>query len=275
MQRRDLDVALQWAADEGWNPGLHDADSFYAADSQGFLVGDLNGKPVACISAVRYGSSYAFLGLYIVKPSHRGRGYGKQVMQAALNHLGARVIGLDGVVAQQANYGRLGFTVAHRNIRYQGVAQRLTDESEASNILPLSRLPFASIARYDQVYFPAGRDAFLQAWLMQADAHGFGLIRQAQLVGYGLIRSCRVGYKIGPLFADTPSDAQALLRALMQSVPENSPVFIDIPETNGPAKALASAYDMQPIFETARMYKGDFALPDMACIYGITSLELG
>ena len=29
--RQDLDRIIDWAAAEGWNPGLHDADSFYAA----------------------------------------------------------------------------------------------------------------------------------------------------------------------------------------------------------------------------------------------------
>ena len=47
MSRAELDIAVEWAADEGWNPGLHDADSFFAADSGGFLMGLLNGEPVA------------------------------------------------------------------------------------------------------------------------------------------------------------------------------------------------------------------------------------
>lgn len=30
MTRPELDLCIQWAAAEGWNPGLHDADAFYA-----------------------------------------------------------------------------------------------------------------------------------------------------------------------------------------------------------------------------------------------------
>ncbi len=32
MTRSEVDLALDWAAAEGWNPGVHDAESFYAAD---------------------------------------------------------------------------------------------------------------------------------------------------------------------------------------------------------------------------------------------------
>ena len=36
MTETDLGLALDWAAAEGWNPGLHDAHCFYAADPEGF-----------------------------------------------------------------------------------------------------------------------------------------------------------------------------------------------------------------------------------------------
>ena len=35
MSEADLERALDWAAAEGWNPGLHDARCFQAADAQG------------------------------------------------------------------------------------------------------------------------------------------------------------------------------------------------------------------------------------------------
>jgi hypothetical protein len=54
MQREELAFAIELAAAEGWNPGLHDAQCFYAADPGGFLIGELAGEPVGCISAVSY-----------------------------------------------------------------------------------------------------------------------------------------------------------------------------------------------------------------------------
>jgi len=64
MTEADLALALEWAAAEGWNPGLHDAHCFHAADPQGFLVGELEGVPIGCVSAVRYGQGFGFLGLH-------------------------------------------------------------------------------------------------------------------------------------------------------------------------------------------------------------------
>ena len=48
----EVGLAIDWAASEGWNPGRHDAECFYAADHEGFIVGLLGDEPVATISVV-------------------------------------------------------------------------------------------------------------------------------------------------------------------------------------------------------------------------------
>ena len=121
MTRQELGLALDWADREGWNPGLNDGDYFHAADADGFLIGCLGGEPVACISSVRYGKNYGFIGFYIVRPELRGRGYGMRMWQAGMTRLADRVVGLDGVTAQQNNYKRSGFVLAHCNIRFGGL----------------------------------------------------------------------------------------------------------------------------------------------------------
>lgn len=72
MSRADLVVALGWARDEGWNPGQDDAGAFYAQDPSGFLMGWLGTVRVGCISVVKSGDDFAFLGLDVVHPAHRG-----------------------------------------------------------------------------------------------------------------------------------------------------------------------------------------------------------
>ncbi|MBS4097595.1 MAG: GNAT family N-acetyltransferase [Sulfuricella sp.] len=278
LQRAEMAVALDWAAAEGWNPGHHDAAPFHAADPQGFLLGLLHDEPVALISAVRYGTDSGFIGFYIVKPRWRGQGHGWALWQAALARLAGRNVGLDGVLAQQANYLKSGFKLAWRNIRYQGHGGAV-DEPPAlgsrERIVPLASLPFQALADYDRAFFPAERSGFLRSWIAQPQTQGLGIVRDQCLIGYGVVRPCRTGYKIGPLFAATPNGAEALFTALCAQVPADAPVFLDVPELHADAVALAERHRLRPLFETARMYTGpvpDIALPRT---YGITSFELG
>ena len=48
--RKELDILVEWAASEGWNPGFYDADSFYVQDPSGFFLGFLDGEPIASLS---------------------------------------------------------------------------------------------------------------------------------------------------------------------------------------------------------------------------------
>lgn len=273
MTREEIDMAVEWAAVEGWNPGLHDAHCYAAVDPSGFLVGLLHDEPIATISAVKYGQSFGFVGFYIVKPAYRGKGYGIQLWNAAPNHLDGRNIALDGVVAQQDNYRKSGFELAHRNIRYQGVGGGSSPEHSA--IVELSTLPFAIVDAYDRPFFPANRRRFLDAWIRQPGSHALGVQQDGELKGYGVMRPCRAGYKIGPLFADTPELADVLFQALRSPTRPSDTVFLDTPEVNRAAVDLAERHHMDVVFETARMYTGEH--PDIALdrTFGVTTFEVG
>jgi ribosomal protein S18 acetylase RimI-like enzyme len=273
MNRQEVDIAVDWAAAEGWNPGLYDADCFAAADPNGFLIGLLGDEPVATVSAVRYGDSFGFLGFYLVKPEYRGRSYGFQIGTAGLAHLGGRTIGLDGVVAQQDNYRKSGFIVAHRNIRYQGTGGG--HYRADSGIVPLSALSFDDVCAYDRLLFPGDRARFLRCWIDQPQSVALGILRDRKLAGYGVLRRCRSGYKVGPLFADTPEYAERLFVALESHAPEGVPIFLDVPAVNSAAVDLVMRHGMAPVFETARMYLGKAPDLPMNRLFGVTTFELG
>jgi GNAT superfamily N-acetyltransferase len=273
MTRPELEFALNLATQEGWNPGLQDAECFWAADPNGFWVGLWEGQPIACISAVAYGTEFGFIGLYIVRPEFRGRGLGWQLWQRAIAYLEERNIGLDGVLAQQANYQKSGFQLVYRNIRYQGLGQG--SSAIHSSIVPLSRVPFATLQAYDDRHFPAPRPAFLRAWVDQPGTLALGFVESDLLLGYGVLRPCQQGFKVAPLFANDATIAEALLVSLVSHIPERSPFVLDVPEVNLAALELAQNYHLEMVFETARMYtQGSPNLP-LDHIFGITTFELG
>lgn len=272
MTRKDLDVAISWAAKEGWNPGLHDAEAFYAVDPRGYFMGFLDDKPVASLSAVSYPGRFGFLGFYIVKSEHRGKGYGWAVWQEAMKYLQSHNVGLDGVVAQQENYKKSGFARAYANIRYEGVGENV--EKKSKYIFPIAKLPLNTLLAYDRQMFPAERSLFLKLWVQQPESLALGYMKNRKLLGYGMVRKCTVGYKVGPLFADNAKIADELFQQFRTFVGKDK-IYLDVPETNKKAVALAKRYKMKPMFETARMYTKQIPAIQLRKVFGVTTFELG
>jgi GNAT superfamily N-acetyltransferase len=262
-----------WAVAEGWNMGLGDAEPFHAADPDGFLIGTLDGVPAGSISAVRYGADYGFLGLFIVRPELRGRGYGRMIWQAAEARLAGRTVGLDAVTEEVANYTQQGFAAHYRSVRHECLSAHIGDIPHY--IKPVSRLPFEKLLAFDRRYFPAERRSFLDRWVHTPGAHALASVIDGQMQGFGMVRPCHRGWKTGPLHATSPGAARELFEALVSSLPEGSTVFLDSPEANPAAIKLAHDMAMKPVFETIRMYKGRPPAFDVKGVYSVTSFELG
>ncbi|MCX4960977.1 GNAT family N-acetyltransferase [Streptomyces virginiae] len=268
----DMKLIRDWADEEGWNPGDSDRFAFAVADPEGFLVGRLDGEPVACISAVRYGGGFGFIGFYIARPAVRGQGYGIRLWHAGMERLDGRLVGLDGVVDQQDNYRKSGFRSAWNNFRYEGVPQGEDDRAVA--IVDAATLPFARLAAYDRRFFPAARDAFLSAWTGLPGRTALAAVRDGRIEGLGVIRPSSAAHRIGPLYATTPAVAAALVRRLARHAPDGL-VSVDVPDANPTAGALFERLGLAPAFETARMYTGPTPVLALSELFGVTSLELG
>jgi len=273
MKQDEVNLAIEWAAKEGWNPGIHDADCYYSADSNGFFIGILGDEPIATISAVKYGKSFGFIGFYIVKPEYRGKGYGMKIWNKGLKYLHGRNVGLDGVIAQQENYKKSGFKFAYRNIRYQGNGGGKFPKN--SSVIKLSEINFETVNFYDQKLFPENRTEFLKSWINQSDSKALGILKDNKLAGFGVIRKCNSAYKIGPLFADNADLAEELFLVLKSQTKSTDKFFLDTPEINKAALNLAETYKMNVVFETARMYTKEAPNISVNKIYGVTSFELG
>jgi hypothetical protein len=273
MTVAELDaIAITWMRDAGWNPGLHDAATFHAADPEGFLVGLLEGEPIACLSAVAYGDAFGFFGCYIVRADHRGRGYGMALHEAGRARLAGRLQGGDGVLENVARYEQIGRIFAYRNARFEGTA---APAPRSPHLAPLQTSDWADLLALDAACFPAPREGFLRAFLTQPDATALVHRTDGALDGVGLVRRCGTGWKVGPLFARSPEAAAALYDGLTGSLPTGSSFYLDIPEPNEAARALVARHGLREVFATARMYTGKAPQLRLDWVYGVTTFELG
>jgi GNAT superfamily N-acetyltransferase len=271
MTGEDVEFVIGMAAEEGWNPGIHDGEIFYETYPDGFFIAEIEGKTVGCASAVAYDDLFGFLGFYVVKPEFREKGIGIKLTEKCMEHLGNRNIGLDGVVENEKKYQEImKFKSFYSNLRFEGKGGGKVPEG----LVKITDVPFENLMEYDREMFPAPRSAFLEKWIKQPDSHSFAAVDAGKLKGYGVIRKCQTGYKIGPLFADDQITAENLFLALNASVPDEV-VYLDVPEPNKKAMEIAKKYSMTVMFKTIRMYNQQEPEIKLENVYGVTSFELG
>jgi GNAT superfamily N-acetyltransferase len=276
LDQTGIRILVDWARQEGWNPGPYDADIFWATDPEGF-VGIYDGDTMVGGGAiVRYTDTFGFMGLFIVRPEYRSRGIGRQLWYARRDRLLARLepdacIGMDGVVAMQPFYAQGGFVPAYREVRYCRVGERLDVDPRVS---PISGADWPAILAYDEAVLGYARPAFLRPWLALPGNKAFRYDDARGLRGIAVVRKAHEGWKIGPLFADDVVAAEALYRACLNAVPCDN-LYCDVPMANPAAASLLERYGAKYVFECARMYYGAPPLQDVGRIFGVTSFELG
>jgi GNAT superfamily N-acetyltransferase len=309
MTRSEVDELVGWAAEEGWNPGLHDAELFWTVDPEAFLAAELDGELIGGGAITSYGGEFGFMGFFIVRPEFRGRGFGNTLWHARRERLLARLrpgasIGLDGVFQMQDYYAKGGFVFSHRSMRFRaedgGAAKRselrlgsqeaapvgrsvschenallfVSNVVDEEDVVPLADVAFDELLAYDRNCFPASRPAFLREWISQRDALALGCRREGRLSGYGVVRRCREGCRIGPLFADDVHAAEALFEKLAEFA-AGGPLFLDAPENNPAAMDFVGRHGMSEVFGCARMYLGPAPAIAHERVFGVTTFELG
>lgn len=274
-------VHREWARREQWNPGQYDLEGFLTIDPHGFLVGQLDGEIVACISAVELSPSYGFIGCYICKEEHRGRGFGLQIFQAGqkkLSHLPC--IGLDGVPTQVHNYGKIGFLPHFKSSRYlfqknEEFPLSLDERSLLADIKE-SGMQLSDALIFQQIQQGVQVESYFRSLLKNSDVKCLSYYSKGgTLVGFGMLRPATEGWRIGPLYANTQTIATILFKALSESIPLNENIYLDIPTNNKSALNLAQSFSMRSTSVCVRMYVGQPPPSNSEHIFSLLSLEVG
>jgi ribosomal-protein-alanine N-acetyltransferase len=245
---------------------------------------------VGCIAGIRYDQDYGFIGLFLVKPECRGRGFGVALWQQAIAHLqDVTCVGLEAALQRVEDYQKWGFEPAYYTRRYQlPPADRrccvrppvALDLPPGYQLVPGNELTEATIQAYDARHEATPRPLFLHEWLGRPEGKVMVILdNQGECVGYGRIRPCLLpdesaaGWRLGPVMADNCSLAGALLDTLLSD--RQGMVFIDVPEVNQEGIYLLEERGFELSLLNLRMYKGTPPSLPLGDVYGLACLELG
>ena len=273
-------------------PGTLDHFSFFAADSTGFFVGELDGEPISCLSVVKHTHNYAFVGNYRVEKQFRRRGYGLRTWKIAMDSLHDDCnVGLNTMVKDEDLYNKSGFKRAWINKRFRFVASKALSafsgiqHSPGISIDPVIEVDFEDVLEYNTSVYGFERYSFLQKWVTSSNSWGCVATNdEGKVVGYAIVRTTHPQdqwWKVGPLLADNSQIARSLYKGVLERVSAEDPngtVIVDVP-----FGTLFSSDTLQIVeelygshcFTFSRMYtKGIPSNMDPKKLFGLTTVQM-
>jgi len=221
-------IVINAMVKEGWGPGLQDAECFMSCDPTAGFVGELNGKPICCMTMAKYGDSYAFGGSYVVRKEFRGKGFGRKVYDAALASVKhfpsiATIADLKREEMNKHNGFRSLFYGAFFILNIPTTLACFSETSKRSpvKIKRIEEVNMQELFMYDATVFGVERHVFLSKWLRMTGSHArVAIDNKGSIVGYTVARPTFIkdSYKIGPLFADSEVIAEKLLKAVFEEL---------------------------------------------------------
>lgn len=208
-------------------------------DARCLVVVDDGDHIVGVGSGIAYGA-LGLVGNMIVDDHHRRRGIGSAILRSVIEFLagrGAVRLELYATPEGRALYAAHGFepigpsTMARMP---RGVAVP-ADDIELADGEPAI---LDELVAYDAPRFGGNRRALLGLMLGDADRPLIVARRDRQVVGYGWVRPD--GERVGPLLADTPEIAAALVGEAFERLPSTEGLSLNLPPDNrGGAARLA------------------------------------
>ena len=286
-------ISVEGALNEGWRPSLDDSEVFFSTDPHGHFVGELDGKPISCLSAVKHSDDFVFFGYYIVDEAYRGKGYGL----AIFNHVMMVVktsdklnLALDSVVDAVPLYEIHGFKRAWTNRRMEfdisycvSLLEKFTSPIDIS-VQPAKQVNQDLLSAYDTTVFGAPHDVFLKSVLNAPNTLSFAATNpNGDVLGFVAARRTireEDGWRIGPLFADGAQIARSLLKHVFGEVAKElqkrKVVTMDVPyDLNPEADAVAKELNGSLVFDCIRMFTKEIPVFPKQKVFGVATVEFG
>ena len=209
--RAHLEGALKLSQEMSWPYLLKDWE-FALQLGRGFVVTS-TGAVVGTALWWPYGDTHASAGMIIVSKAVQGRGYGARLMDALLAAARPRIVTLNSTIEGMALYQRRGFIPIGVIHQHHGIPRERHEAPGPCFVRAMAPSDIGAIVGLDHEATGWTRREMLNRLIEVGD--GYVLLRDGIPRGYAISRLFGRGHVIGPVVAESPTDARALIEAAL------------------------------------------------------------
>ncbi|MDX1375207.1 MAG: GNAT family N-acetyltransferase [Burkholderiales bacterium] len=270
-----LDGCLALTRAAGWNQNAADWRLMLAI-GRGWGLSRAGGRLVATTLVLPYGG-FAWVSMVLVAPEERRKGHASRLLRTALADLRAAGLMpvLDATPAGRAVYLQEGFRDTWGFRRYQlHSAGRGAGSPPRPGVRPLRDDDWPRVLALDVPAFGARRERLLRALAGRLPQAALVLEDAGAIHGFLLGRDGHEARQLGPLVAEAPEGAIALLDTALSDV--RVPLYLDAADRAAPLVAWLAAHGFVEQRPFTRMVHGGGDPPgDASRVMLVAGPELG
>lgn len=196
------------------------------------VVVNARNQVVGVGSGISYGS-LGIVGNMIVDPAHRRRGVGAAILEAVIAFLderGCSRMELSATDQGRPLYARFGFALTDPGVSAVVPREAAVEDAAGAELADAELASLDELAAYDAPRFGGDRRPLIAAMLADPDRQVILARHAGALVGWAWVRP--ENERVGPLLADTPDIATALVGEALRRLPRTRAVRLNFPSAN-------------------------------------------
>jgi GNAT superfamily N-acetyltransferase len=256
---------LRLIEEAGWAYTREEIDRLIAVQPGGLILlrsTGLRHGVLGCVYASAWGD-VGFIGLMLVKGSHRGRGLGMELMMAALDRLKAERCGpicLDAVTEAVGFYKRLDFRSSWESLRMGIDTSKTRVEPPQVDVMRADAAGLERAIQLDQALSGMDRSGLLRRLHADKDSNVLVVSSTDKLLAYGVLRRSKGCMRLGPVVATPGVEESAAVGAIIRkAMAESYPrmLTINVPSYNREATEMVVGLGAVQYAPCTRMNLGD------------------
>jgi len=279
MTTNDIAAGVRLNRVAGWNQSAADWERFLRISPEGCFVAAVDGAVLGTVTTISFEKRFAWVGMVLVEPEHRGKGIGTKLLQAAIDYLdraGIPTIKLDATPQGKPLYEKSGFVSEFEIERWiLGSAKPHVNTAASAGNEEISPAVLESISHADRDVFGADRSCLLASLHDEASEFTMTSRSGSALVGYAFGRHGLFADHMGPWMAQDVSSARQLLEGFVGRSARQT-LLVDCLKENTMAVTLLNSIGFTPSRLLTRMYRGPNSHPGIpAKLCAIMGPEFG
>lgn len=262
---KDARSVLRLIEEAGWAYTRSEIERLISVQPRGLLLlraGGLRHEVLGCVYASAWGE-VGFIGLMLVRGTHRRMGLGRELMSAALGHLedeGTSSVLLDGVMDAVGFYRTMGFRTSWQSLRF-GIDTSKADLAEGDvDAIRAGADEVEMAIEVDRAQTGMDRARLLRRLHVDRDSHLLVVPGEGGLLAYGVLRRSKGCMRLGPVVAsprveDSVAVRSIIARAMVESYPRM--MTLNVPAYNREAREMMIGLDATEYAPCTRMFIGN------------------